>query len=389
MPRPSDESDRTQIDPKSLACNDHIGDELLVAAHAMERALNTGKRIENNRVWLPTVQGFNPGEFASSVQGCQARILETVGESLTYEDLICLGAFAFRVGVHNAFCPSAGHPCCGFNCVKNSHAALPWRTRSFDSFPWSEEKEDRAAFEADACAAIKASIDRGVPVHYGGEEDGLIIGYADEGRRWLCLHPYHKGGRTPFWHDDVNGFAGGSWPWTIMIWEEPKAVDERILRDDLVRTALLQAVDMWTAGQCGDYIIGDAAYAYWLNWLEDVQAGRVVDPKPGMQGNGWCYDVLIHCRRIAAPWLREEAARFDAPARKYLLVAADHCEAIATELMEDLKCPWDLALPPKRVDDWTDDMRAKQIRRLQSARKHDRAAIAAIAQALEANAQTP
>ena len=45
----------------------------------------------------------------------------------------------------------------------------------------SEPKNDRAAFEAEACAAIKASIDRGIPVHYGGEEDGLIIGYANEG----------------------------------------------------------------------------------------------------------------------------------------------------------------------------------------------------------------
>ena len=138
---------------------------------------------EGNHVWLEGVEGYSTAEYASSVHGSQARILQCLGEKIDYDDLICYGAFAFRVGVHTGMCPSASHPCCGVDCMSPSNRSLPWKQRFFGSFPWSEPKEDRDAFEAEARAAVKDSIDRGVPVHYGSEEDGLIIGYADEGRR--------------------------------------------------------------------------------------------------------------------------------------------------------------------------------------------------------------
>ena len=51
---------------------------------------------EKGLVCVEDVKGFNPGEYASSVHGCQARILQTLGESLSYEDLICYSGFAFR-----------------------------------------------------------------------------------------------------------------------------------------------------------------------------------------------------------------------------------------------------------------------------------------------------
>ena len=157
----------------------------------------------DDKVWIDGVEGFNAGEYASSVHGAQARILQALGESLTYDDLICYGAFAFRVETHDRMCPSAGHPCCGFVCVDGSNRASPWKMRLFETFPWGKPKENRDAFEAETCAAIRESVDRGVPVHYGSEEDGLIIGYGDSGRRWWCVHPYHKGGREAFWHDEA------------------------------------------------------------------------------------------------------------------------------------------------------------------------------------------
>lgn len=339
----------------------------------------------NERVWIEGVAGFNPGEYADSVHGCQARILETLGESLTYDDLICYSGFAFRVGAHEQMCPSAGHPCCGFVCLDNGVRALPWKVRLFEALPWAKPKDDRAAFEAQACAAIKASIDRGIPVHYGGEEDGLIIGYADEGRRWWCVHPYHKGGREAFWHDEVKGFAGGQWPWAIVVWTEPKPSAERVSPRDLTIAALKQAVEMWKTEKREAYFVGEAAYAHWLKWLRDVDSGKVENPKGGMQGNGWCYDVLIHSRRIAGPWLKQRAEDFDGETASQLRVAADDYAQIATLCMKGLKCPWDLALGPNRFDAWTRELRQDQIARLEAARVHDRAAVAAIEKALEAS----
>ena len=338
----------------------------------------------NGRKCIEGTTGFSASEYASSLHGSQARILQALAEDLRYDDLLCYSGFAFRIGIHQEMCPSAGHPCCGYMCLDGSNRALPWKVRLFEALPWGDQRDDRAAFETEACSAIKESIDCGVPVHYGSEEDGLIIGYADDGRRWWCVHPYHQDGSEAFWHDEVEGFAGGKWPWGIVVWTEPKPEHERVSRRDLTVAALHQAMDMWSAEKHDAYFVGEAAYGHWLGWLGDVEGGQVVDPRAGMQGNGWCYDVLIHGRRIAGRWLRQKADDFDGETARQLRTAADHYTQIAESCLDELDCPWDLALPPDRLDDWTSDLRQSQIARLEAARAHDGAAIAAIAKALEA-----
>jgi len=327
-------------------------------------------RREGGEVWIEGVEGFSPAEYADSVHGSQARILQLLGEPLTYDDLICYSGFAFRVGVHREMCPSAGHPCCGFMCIENGVRALPWRSRTFEAFPGSEPKDGRAAFEASACAAIRASIDRGIPVHYGGEEDGLIVGYADDGRRWWCIHPYHEWGREAFWYDEDKGFAGGHghWPWGIEVWAEPRPESERVSDHELTVSALQQAVVMWRTERNADYFCGEAAYAHWLNWLRAVEAGKVSEPKAGMQGNGWCFDVLVHSRRIAGRWLQQHAESLEGEPRECLRAAADHYRQIEGVCMNELTCPWDLAPGPDRADQWTAAMRQTQIQRLEAAR---------------------
>ncbi|MBN1942953.1 MAG: hypothetical protein JW849_06630, partial [Phycisphaerae bacterium] len=152
----------------------------------------------------------------------------------------------------------------------------------------------------------------------------------------------------------------------------------------LTIAALKQAVDMWKTENRGDYFVGDAAYGFWLQWLRDVEAGKVQDPKVGMQGNGWCFDVLIHSRRIAGTWLNQTADDFTGETAKQLHIAADHYSQIAKESMKNIKSSWDLAPSPKQFDAWTSQMRQEQIARLESAREHDRAAIEAITRALAA-----
>ena len=340
-------------------------------------------RKNDERVWIDGTAGFSPATYASSPHGCQARILQVLGEKTSYDDLVCYGGFAFRVGIHEQMCPSAGHPFCGFMCVEGSQRALPWRTRVFESAPWDSPKDDRAAFEEKVCAAVRESIDHGLPVHYGGEEDGLIIGYANEGRRWWCVHPYHKHGEEAFWHDEATGFAGGSWPWGIVVWTEAKPTGERLSDRDLTVAALKQAVEMWSAGKVEAYLTGDAAYAHWLGWLASVENGTVDDPKGGMQGNGWCFDVLIHSRRIAGGWLSRKAGGFAGEAGTRLAAAARHYSSIAAECIRDLDCPWSLAPGPNRFGEWTSDMRRNQISRLESAREYDRAAIDEIGASLQ------
>lgn len=348
------------------------------------KAVHSTTRVQRDgdKVWLQGVEGFGPGEFPSSVHGAQARICQAVGESLNYTQLVCYGGLAFRMQVHEKLCPSAAHPCVGYQCFEASNRALPWKIRFIAAFPGSTPQPDHATFEGQARELIRESIDRGVPVHYGSEEDGLIIGYGDGGQRWWCVHPYHGGGREAFWHDQVQGFAGGKWPWGIGVWMEPKSDSERVSPRELALAALYQAVDMWQTDRRGAYLLGEAAYAHWVQWLSDVQDGRVADPKAGMQGNGWCFDSLISYRRSAAAWLAEIGEDLLTAARAPLMLAADQYTRLADGCMKDLDCPWSLTPCPENIGKWGAAMRAEQISRLEAAREHDRAAVSVIRDAV-------
>ena len=114
-----------------------------------------------------------------------------------------------------------------------------------------------------------------------------------------------------------------------------------------------------------------------------VEAGTVEDPKAGMQGNGWCFDVLVDSRRIAGRWLAAKADEFDEPVKGLLAEAAEHYAAIEEVCMVGIDCPWKLALPPEKYDEWTSELRKKQIERLEKVRELDRKAVEAVAKALE------
>ena len=340
-----------------------------------------------DKAWIDSIKGFAPNKYVSSVHGAQARILQSLGELLTYEDLICYSGFAFRINIHQDMCPSAGHPCCGYHCVENSTLAIPWHMNVFDSFPWNSPRDNQEEFETETYMAIRESIDRGIPVHYGSEEDGLIVGYADEGKRWWCVHPYHKRGKEAFWHDEVEGFAGGKWPWGIVVWTKRKSKEELSSEKILLQNTLNQIVDMWTRKEKLDtaYYSGEMAYEYWIDWLQRVYQDEIKDPRPGMQGNGWCFDVLVHSRRIAGQWLKEKTDGLKGEVADQLMIAARHFSRVSDICIKNLKCTWDLALPPEYAPKWSKEMQKDQINRLKAAYEHDKAAVKAIENAINEN----
>ena len=97
------------------------------------------------------------------------------------------------------------------------------------------------------------------------------------------------------------------------------------------------------------YFVGEAAYAPWLGWLRDVESGGIDDHKAGMQGNGWCFEVLIQNRRIAGRWLKQKADDFQGEAGKHLRSAADRYAQIAELCAKDLNTSWDLTWPSART----------------------------------------
>jgi hypothetical protein len=122
-------------------------------------------------------------------------------------------------------------------------------------------------------------------------------------------------------------------------------------------------------------------------WLRDVEAGKIdaSGAKAGMQGNGWCYDVLTSSRIDRRSLAQADRRNCSTVARsKHLLKAAELYARIDPVLVEADKCPWDLTLGPGRFKtSGPARLRQTQIKRLEQARELDRAAIAEITKALE------
>jgi hypothetical protein len=148
-------------------------------------------RREGDRVRLEGVKGWSFRERRSSIHAAQEAVMRAVGEGVSYEYLVGVSGLAFRIQLSRlGFCPSSPHAFCGFPCVARSKEALPWHVRVY------AKKGEETADAAEIRRAIVESIDRGVPVQYGSEEDGIIAGYQKGGGEWLCLHPLHEGARA-------------------------------------------------------------------------------------------------------------------------------------------------------------------------------------------------
>ena len=163
---------------------------------------------EGDRVWLEGVTGWFVGDRESSVHAAQAAAMAAVGEETTYEYLVGVSGLAFRMQVSkDGLCPSSPHSFCGYACHTRSSQALPWTLALY------EVKPDDAEGMAAARKAIVESVEHGVPVQYGSEEDGIIVGYQKGGDEWICFHPMREGG--------TKTFIETVWPWGILMIKAP------------------------------------------------------------------------------------------------------------------------------------------------------------------------
>jgi hypothetical protein len=335
--------------------------------------MKTTVQREGDRVWLEGVKGWFVGDKESSPHAAQEAAMQAVGEATTYDDLVGVSGLAFRMQVHKDFCPSSPHPCCGFRCVARSTQALPWDVRFFDFFG---KKAEDAAKVKEARQAVVESIERGVPVQYGSEEDGVIVGYQKGGEEWLCLHPYRdKGAKT---------FDETKWPWGIVVFTGPK--EKRPSRRELAVGALRQAIEMAKTERSGDYWVGFKAWDVYLQKLEALDGADDKARQGAMLGNAWIYECLAQYRGVAACYLRGVADEFPPEAAKHLRRAAELYARMSDEVLRDKEhcvvtiAPYPWAL--KEGKTWTSEMRREQLRRLRAALPLEREAIQEIEAAL-------
>jgi len=334
--------------------------------------MKTTLHREEDRVWLEGVSGWFVGDRESSVHAAQAAAMEAVGEDVTYAYLLGVSGLAFRMQVsRDGLCPSSPHSFCGYECHVRSSKALPWKLKLY------EVKPEDAAAVAEARQAIVKSIERGVPVQYGSEEDGIIVGYQKGGAEWICFHPLREGG--------TKTFVETNWPWGILLFTEPRTRPP--VRRDLAVGALTQAVEMADAEEADGYWVGFRAWDECLGKLRDLQGVDDETRKESMLGNSWIYECLAQYRGAAAQYLRDVAGEFGPVTAGHLHKAADLYERISNEILRDeencLIAVAPLAWSLGEGETWTNEMRQAQIERLEAALPLEREAIQEVAAALD------
>jgi len=331
-------------------------------------------RREGDTVLIEGVQGWGPGDRASSVHAAQAAILAAVGEDVSYTDLVGASALAFRMQVSNVLCPSSPHPWCGEQCITGSNNNIPLQVRVF------EVKADDAEGVAAARKAVMESIDRGVPVQYGSEEDGIVVGYQKGGASWLVLHPQRNGGTKVVQYD--------GWPWGVAVYEGRKM--NMPSRHDVAVAAVEKAVMMARTPTApkGDYFLGFRAWEFWIDKLASLKDDDQKALNEAIQGNSWIYTTLFEYRAVGADYLRSAAGGFKPQAAEHINAAADIYEKMAKEVLTDpdhcaltvAPTAWSLQQGQK----WDQAMRDDQLRRMKAAFPMEQQAIAELAEALDA-----
>ena len=255
----------------------------------------------------------------------------------------------------DGLCPSSPHSFCGYQCVAGSVNALPWHIKVY------EAKADDAEAVKAARQAVMESIDRGVPVQYGSEEDGIIVGYQKGGEEWICFHPMREGG--------TKTFVETTWPWGIAVFTEPK--ESVSSKRELAVNALKQAVEMDRAGEADGYFLGPKAWDDYLAKLRALQEADEKTQKESMLGNSWIYECLVQYRYAASHYLKSVAESSRLTWLPICVKAADLYKKMTGEVLCDSEhcvitiapLPWSL----KEGESWTNEVRAEQIRRLEAA----------------------
>lgn len=306
---------------------------------------------------LTFLEGVDQRHRPNSVTGALARLLNAIGEPITYARAMGLSGAAFRTQIATPeWCPSAPSGAVGYETIKPLMRALgrhlDWPERPH----WAE--------------AIRAAIDRGHPVFHLREEAGLITGYRESGhvvliRRFACEE------------DTEEPLEGWTWD-AIAVLEETKSPPTE--RTSLLH-ALHQAVDLWRPRQFGSdvegthYLTGAAAFAEWISGLNDRQrmdAGDAEARYVRQLANAWMYECLADARKAAWVFLQEIAGEIS-ELEDSLCAIAQLYKAEADVLAAVGPPPYPLGMPHGKT--WHHDERVRQADVLNEAREIEAQAV--------------
>jgi len=324
-------------------------------------------RRQDGRVWIDNVAKPPWGNWQeNSVMACLSVVLPVLGEEgISYEYLMGLSGAAFRIQVMQpGWCPSSPHANCGFNCTDAVMKALGHPLISYTADEGDAEAEETRR------KALVESIDRGRPALHQPEECGIIVGYEDEGKRFL-----HR--RYQSLDDDYEILQEfGRDPGSADVIGDKQDTPPR--REALIQS-LERVVSLAKTSMQKAYASGFNAYDRWIAGLRDDENENVRNGN--IMGNGWIYCCLQDARKCAGGYLRSIAGEFDRPAAQHLATAAD----LYGQVHDKIGVPCEIAPGPWALTDaaeWTPDMRQRQAEILTDAFALEREAVAEIERAL-------
>jgi hypothetical protein len=288
---------------------------------------------------------WDTGESNSFIAAL-TRIAEYLEIPKDYVYLMGTSACAFRVHFHEEWCPSSPDPTVGFDCGSVAAQNL---NLSLQTMFLAKEGKNRD----EITQGIIESIDKKMPVMaidlIEVAEWGLVVGYQKQGGD-LIVRDYFSRREG---YDIAEKF-----PWVIMIIEKGsgKIDDTRNFKNSLAITQELYETEKYDA-----YYSGTAAIEYWIQRLKEDNFSTMEEEKfdDVMLANAWIYQRLAEDRKFAAEYLKSFASTY--PAVKDIIAELVVLYETVHKLMAE---SGSVVLYPSQMttrNDWTDEMRQKEI----------------------------
>ena len=263
-------------------------------------------KMDDNAVVIDGIGKLGWGiGMENSFLGALTLIEEKFGQKTSYEDLVGLSGYGFRLHFFDGFCPSSPDATCGKNVGEDILKKLGY---DFDVYHLQSdefiEKDLEMRSEEEMRKIILKSIDKGFPVIaidlIEVPEWGLITGYQKDGKELFC--------RTYF--DKTDGYEiARKFPWIIFVIKDHKKANI----SPLYAESFEIANELYNTEKYDEYFSGIKAIEEWIIDLKDEKSYKEADKKVFDEmklANWWIYYSLMEAKSITKEYLLNNIEKF-------------------------------------------------------------------------------
>ena len=292
--------------------------------------------------------------------GALEAVANYLGIKKDYIEINGISGGAFRVQFCKDWCPSSPDPTCGYNVGEEALRALGLE---YQTLALSTDGKNKPEMKK----AIMESIAKKIPVIaidlIETMEWGVITGYQNNGEELIC--------RTYF--DRREGYEiAQKYPFAIYIITGMKQTPKDI---DNYQKSFEIALKNLKTERYENYYSGIAGFNQWIKELEKDNFAALDSQKyyNAALANAWIYDRLTSDRADAAAYLGRINNQFPKASAKINELAQLYKDE--SELLKQPKNIVIYSYAMKSREDWTPEMRTKEVDVLRNAKTKEEAAL--------------